>query len=892
MQNQAPYFAQELLSHQTFLRRLAIALVGKDADDLVQDVWQRALERPPHHGGQLRGWLARVARNLAANRWRGEARRTKREERWASERPAVDDLETRYELRKELVGALDSLSQSCRETILLRYFEGLAPRDVAKRQGIPVATVKTRLRRGLAQLREALDKRHGGDRATWMPAVAALGAPVGSGIGTGTLVIGGMVMGTMMKVSAAVLVVAACVYLLARPPQAESPRIVAVESPAVDVELVGAEVASPAGDPAPEAARRSLVAEEPPVRMFAIAGTNVLRVVLEGITEEDARMATVTVTGVDERDGWPVEIGDSWPCPGLTSEFDLDPVLTSVERHENLHVDELEVAVEHPHHLGGRTRVSLARDVERTNGKTVHEVRVRLARPEFWPEFTLAVRDAHTRAHLEEIELRIIQGPFTALWGRNVSSTPVGGGLRSPIALMGGRDADDRDKVAGLALSPAAGESPRLVELSRRLPPERGVIVSARAPGYAWGSTSLDVSKGERELLLEPAATLGVRLANVQLERYSALETVPMLCIYWIREDGGNSYVRFERLAETIEAEGLRLDSLVPGGYRVAVELGGGSWTEQPVLAREELSLAGGETRELVLVLAEPPAPPERATLGGVVSFPAFGGEEKVRLQLYFQPTQRWMNPDFEISLADLQRVGGALPTWSFRVEDLPVGMYRVQLMPFLKVWMIDLQAGGAEDLELVLPELAEVLVETVDGRTGERVPRSDLYYRNQEPAPGQLQRDLARADTEDPGRFRFWAAPGAVRVWPKFPNGAEREFGGNGMDLELVPGLQSVKFEFAPVYALRFEFREDGTALPTGPQGMHTTRDIRAVDHEGRVTDGGLQRDMVVEVSAPGIYEINFEGVTGDRYHPILPRLVDVREGETTEVIVELRRK
>ena len=128
MPNQDPYIAQELLSHQTFLRRLAIDLVGKDADDLVQDVWQRALERPPHHDRQLRGWLARIAHNLAANRWRGEVRRTEREERRASEQPAADELEARFELRKELVGALDSLSQSCRETILLRYFEGLAPR--------------------------------------------------------------------------------------------------------------------------------------------------------------------------------------------------------------------------------------------------------------------------------------------------------------------------------------------------------------------------------------------------------------------------------------------------------------------------------------------------------------------------------------------------------------------------------------------------------------------------------------------------------------------------------------------------------------------------------------------------------------------------------------------
>ena len=377
MPNQDPHIAQELLAHQTFLRRLALDLVGKDADDLVQDVWQRALERPPHHGRQLRGWLARVARNLAANRWRGEARRTEREERRASERPVGDEFEARFELRKELVEALDSLSQPCRETILLRYFEGLAPRDIARRQGTTEATVKTRLRRGLAQLRAALDERYGDDRATWMSAVAALAAPVGSDVGTGTLVIGGMAVGTMMKVSAAVFVAAACVYFEVRTPPTESPRMAAVEPPAADVELVEAADGTAVAVPVMEAVRSPL-AGQASVGVPAVTGTNLLRVVLEGITAEDARMATVTLTGQDERGEWPEQIRDSWLCQGLTSEFDLDPFLASVERHGDLRVDELEVEVDHPHHLRETTRVSLSRDVEPKSGQTVHEVRVRL----------------------------------------------------------------------------------------------------------------------------------------------------------------------------------------------------------------------------------------------------------------------------------------------------------------------------------------------------------------------------------------------------------------------------------------------------------------------------------------------------------------------------------
>lgn len=734
-----------------------------------------------------------------------------------------------------------------------------------------------------------------------------------------------MAMQRVRRVTAALLVAAIllcfAIDFTSRTPRSQSPLSDGSHPHAANGEPVEAEdvtdrVTSVA-DPATESQQRLPVVDDPSVDLPAIADTRVLRVILEGITEVNAPMTTITLTGVrvrdenSERGEWPSNIRDAWPCQGLTSEFDLGPFFASVAEHHlqvsELKIDELVVDVDHPQHLLETIRIPLSGGVvpgdmlpgrvEDTAGQTVYEARVRLARPEFWPEFTLDVRDAHTRAHLEEIELRIRPGPGMALWGRNGTSTMLGDGLRSPIALMGVH-APDEVTVAGMAHSPAAGELPRLVELPRRWPPERGVIVSARAPGYAWGSISLDVSEGERELLLEPAATLDVRLTNMQLERYAALETEPMLGVYRIREDGGSSYVHFEPLHPTLETEGLRLESLVPGGYRVAVELGGESWTKRPVLALEELSgelaLSAGETRELVLTLTDPPAPPARATLGGRISFAAptaSWGEEKARFQLYFQPAQRWRKPDVEFSLTDLQRVGGALPTWSFRAEDLPVGLYRAQLLPFLKVWMIDLPAAGREDVKLVLPELAEVLVETIDGQTGERVTRDALYYRNEEPLPRQRQSDFARADTEGPGRFRFWAAPGKVMVWPKFPTGADRD-PGSGRVLELIPGLQSVRLELPPVYAIRFEFREDGVTRPVGDPGMSVMQNIRAVGHEGRVTRDGLQSNMRVEVSAAGAYEISFEGLDADRYHPIPPRSVDVHAGETAEVIVELHRK
>ena len=906
MPNQDPYIAQEiaqeLLSHQTFLRRLAIDLVGKDADDLVQDVWQQALERPPHHARQLRGWLARVARNLAANRWRGDARRTEREERRAMEQPASDKLESRFEMRKELIGALDSLGPSCRETILLRYFEGLAPSEIAKRNGIPIATVKTRLRRGLGQLREALDKRHDGDRATWMSAVTSLAAPAGNGVATGTLLIKGMVMGTMMKVSAAVLVAATCVYFATRTPRTESPPIAALDSVAEDVGRANPAVAFANLDAAIEVEQRSPIAEDQADAVAATSGSKVLRLILEGITEENARRARVTLTGVEAGHHWPpVKIQDSWMCVNSTSEFAIDQFLARVAGGlEILRDDELKLTVDHPLHFSETIKIPLSSGTKLANGQTVYEVRVRFADVSYWPEFTLTVRDAETRAHLEDVELRMAPTAFMGLLqqpGTDDPFTQVGEGLSSPIGLLGGRKPNaPKGYASGLALSPPADETPRPAELTQPEENERGIMLYARAPGHAWGRIVLDVSKGSaRELLLKPAASLHVRFANVQLERYAELGKKATLCIMQIGPDGSEDALFFQELDETLAAEGLLIEGLPTGEHAVSVELGEAfSWRTRPVLARKELDLAPGQAHELLLALPDSPAPVERATLAGVVSFPAFSRLKDVRLQLYAADYE-YGDPDHELSLAEMDRTFGALPTWSFKLEDLPVGIYQVELMPFQKGWMIELPADGAKDVKLVLPELAEVLVETVDAQTGERIPLENIRYGYREVLSGRVRHDWSRVrlSTEfedEPGRFRFWTAPGPAYVQTfGFPSGLD--YGSRRKDLELVPGLQAVRLKLSPSSAIHFEFRVDGARLPRedGVFAFILGDGIRGVDHDGRASAMTYE---IYEVSAPGVYEISFEGVGTDRFQPIPSRRVELSAGETAKVIIDLQRK
>lgn len=701
--------------------------------------------------------------------------------------------------------------------------------------------------------------------------------------------------------TAALLVAAVCMYFLARTPRAEPPLI----PPAVDEEMAvdasASEIKGPGPTPATKTVQRSPVAKEPLAGLAQDGGTRLLRVILEGITEEDAQLATVTVTGQEHGHRWPpMRVQDSWPSQGTMSEFDLKPFFARVAQQlEILSGDELRIKVDHPLHFSESTRIPLSSGLELSSGQTVYEARVQLAEVSYWPELTLTVRDANTRANLEDVELRGVPTAFMGTWqlpGTAPIFTTLGDGLSSPILLLGGRKADESEKyAAGLALSPAAGEAAQPIELSQPEETERGIMVYARAPGYAWGRIVLDVSKGtKRELLLKPAAVLGVRFANAQLESYAALGNKATLCVTRILPDESEGRVWYQELDETLETEGIRLEALQPGEYAVSVELGGAmEWRQRPVLAREELSLAAGDTRELVLVLADSPMPSEPASLGGLLSFPTFGGEGSVRLQLY-KADYKYGDADFEFSLADMERVDGALPTWSFRLEDLPVGLYQVRLLPFEKNWMIELPAGGREDAEFVLPELAEVLVETVDARTGKRIPLEVLRYGFAEDLPGRVHHDWSGGRTTtsfdgEPGRFRFWTAPGAAYV-RTYGIPSELDIGMRRQDLELVPGLQSVQFELGPACTLRFEFQVDGAALPHD-DGIFTglSKGISAIGHEGRVAPVTY---WILEASAPGLYEISFDGIGSDRFLPIQPRRVDVQAGETTEVIVELRRK
>ena len=192
----ATYDPELLLQHADWVRALARRLVRGEAaaEDVAQETWLALLRRPPAAGRPVRPWIAAVARNQARQRGRAERRRAEREQRVARSEAveAAEGLDVRVALQQWVVCEVQGLAEPYRHTILLRYFEGLAPRKIAARTGVPVETVKSRLQRGLARLRQRIDTGCGPGGTRGLQALAPLLSPGsgGASLATGALLMG------------------------------------------------------------------------------------------------------------------------------------------------------------------------------------------------------------------------------------------------------------------------------------------------------------------------------------------------------------------------------------------------------------------------------------------------------------------------------------------------------------------------------------------------------------------------------------------------------------------------------------------------------------------------------------------------------------------------------
>ena len=147
------------------LEVLAIGRMRYDAE-VLQDTFVRLWNSPERFDperGTLRTYLLRMTHSRSVDRIRSEQARRDREERHevdlATTRPPADIEREAWEMIRSdnIRNALEELSASERDAIVLAYFGGRTYREVATQLSIPEGTAKSRIRLGLAKLASHLE---------------------------------------------------------------------------------------------------------------------------------------------------------------------------------------------------------------------------------------------------------------------------------------------------------------------------------------------------------------------------------------------------------------------------------------------------------------------------------------------------------------------------------------------------------------------------------------------------------------------------------------------------------------------------------------------------------------------------------------------------------------
>lgn len=130
-----------------------------DAEEVTLDVFRHVWQKPDSWDaarGSVLAWLLMLARSRCLDRIRNRDARRRAEEP-ARQRPVSGEMDpVQWERAQRVRTALAQLPREQRELIEMAWFEGVSQSELAGRTGVPLGTVKTRIRLGMARLRNLL----------------------------------------------------------------------------------------------------------------------------------------------------------------------------------------------------------------------------------------------------------------------------------------------------------------------------------------------------------------------------------------------------------------------------------------------------------------------------------------------------------------------------------------------------------------------------------------------------------------------------------------------------------------------------------------------------------------------------------------------------------------
>jgi RNA polymerase sigma factor (sigma-70 family) len=158
----AAAYSELVRVHQDVAFRAAYLVTGSaaEAEDAAQDGFVKAWQALPRfrHGSPFRPWLLAIVTNEARNRRRHAGRQHALALRaWSPEAPDTEEAATAHAEHERLLRIVGGLREEDRLVIGYRYFLDLSEEETAEALGVPRGTVKSRLARALARLREQME---------------------------------------------------------------------------------------------------------------------------------------------------------------------------------------------------------------------------------------------------------------------------------------------------------------------------------------------------------------------------------------------------------------------------------------------------------------------------------------------------------------------------------------------------------------------------------------------------------------------------------------------------------------------------------------------------------------------------------------------------------------
>jgi RNA polymerase sigma-70 factor (ECF subfamily) len=167
LQRRDPDLLDHLIEkYQHRLLRYLLYLTGQRelAEDFFQETWIRVLERGRQYDGrhEFSTWLFTIARNLVIDNLRrrrpasldslADADDAASFDILATAQPSAFDATVQREQNEQISAGMEHIAVEYRESLVLRFQEGMSLEEIASVTGAPLGTVKSRIYRGLSAL--------------------------------------------------------------------------------------------------------------------------------------------------------------------------------------------------------------------------------------------------------------------------------------------------------------------------------------------------------------------------------------------------------------------------------------------------------------------------------------------------------------------------------------------------------------------------------------------------------------------------------------------------------------------------------------------------------------------------------------------------------------------